>query len=295
MANEALRMTDEIGFVYRGLEVTAENGYMLDRFDGWTGWPAGGRAAQTASSRHGEIPSPVSLPVRTISAGGEIGPDNRRALMRAMAAAFTPPDLPTVAEVYPFDGTFDGITRTADAQLTRFDMPLDPAKWVGGVVRWEAQWVCADPYLYDAWTLAVSSPLTGSLTGALIPALMPFFKPDSPFGGSVVVDNPGASPSPAEYTITGPIITGAGVANETTNRQVGIDYPLAAGDVLRIVTGPRGFVEINGIRQPTTSGSAAVRNLAMAPGANTIRALGVPGTGAPILTARVRPAYPTGM
>lgn len=282
-----------VGFTWNGVEITDENDFTLGEFDGWLDWPGANRPSQPAPYGHGEIVTPAKLPARVITATGEVGPANRKQLLRVLDAAMSPPADPSVPVILPLVATVDGVTRTADAQLLRYRPTLDKRLWVGGVVPWEAQWVCPDPYLFDAW-ISETVPLTTDLVGAPIPGTVPLTLPDSPFGGSITAVNPGKVTSPAEYILTGPMLSGAGVSNDTTGRQVTIDYPLDDGDVLVIRTGPRTGVQLNGIPRDTSSGSDPTRQLVMVPGPNLIRALGVPGDGSPLLTARVRPAYPTG-
>lgn len=286
-------MTD-VGFTWNGLEITDDNEFTLGEFEGWMDWPSAGRASQPATFRHGELLMPVHVPARTITASGELGPADRKQLLQTLGRAMDPPPDPTVPLVASLVGTVEGVTRTADAQLLRYRPILDKRLWVGGIVPWEAQWVCSDPYLYEDW-ISVTVPLATELLGVLIPTTGPFTLPDSPFGGTVALVNPGESASPAEYILTGPMLAGGGVRNDTTGRQVTIDYPLAAGDVLTIWTGPRTSVQINGIARETSDGSDPTSRLVMAPGPNLIRALGIPGVGAPLFTARVRPAFPRGV
>ncbi len=284
----------DIVIEWRGVTFTgsARTPYFVDEFDGWIGSPGAERVSESRSSGHGRVPAAGVQRERVVQAGGlilsssaadrNILVDNLRQVMRANRS--------DDASTEPLTITLGGRTDTADAQLDLFKPLTDPRSWGSGGVPWRAQWYCPNPRVYGPWEFA-SAPLVLSSAGLAPPQTPPFTPPAKPLGGEVTVWNPGNCPegSPAIFTLSGEQPGNVGVVNVTTGGTVRYDLALALTDTLRIET-ESGNAYYNGAYRPPTAFSSIASDLRLAPGANVIRALGVPGAGTPSLTVAYRPA-----
>lgn len=183
-----------------------------------------------------------------------------------------------------------GRTLSVDADVLRAAPTLDWETYDGGFFEWSVQWGCDGHLLYGA-PVTVLSMLAQPGTGLALPTSLPASFPANPVGGSFSTVNDGTATAPAVYTLRGPM-TQPGVllnAGTTTQRMVQYNLSLGADDFLTIDTKEGAF--LNGEYRPSTGGSDIVGDLGLAPGSNTVQALGTPSAGSPYISVTFRPAY----
>lgn len=237
---------------------------------------------------HGELLSPITLAARTVTLTGFVfSPSARDSLAQTINAAMVPLRNTMVTE--PLAVTFAGQTLTADARPVRGGY-ADVTGWSLGRFGFALQWLCSDPLRYGAWE-SYLSVLGQPGTGLALPTTMPATIPANPVGGGLTVTNRGSAWAPAVYTIQGPVISPGVIVNAGSDLQQLMTFPLALGatDVLTIDT-KKGAGFLNGGYRAPDAGVSLAKDLELAPGDNTVAALGAPGVGSPSITVGFRPA-----
>jgi hypothetical protein len=128
-------------------------------------------------------------------------------------------------------------------------------------------------------------------TGLALPNHLPATIPANPVGGAFTVTNTGSAWAPAVYTIKGPMSNPGVIVNGGTDKQQLMTFPLTVptGQVFTIDT-RKGAGFLNGAYRAPDTGSSLAKDLELAPGSNSVAALGTPGVGSPSITVAFRPA-----
>jgi len=150
---------------------------------------------------------------------------------------------------------------------------------------------CAtDPRKYDAaQSNGSSGPGTGG-TGFTFPFTFPFTFGAGATGNTFVATNAGSFSTNPVATISGGAITNPSIQNVTAGLTMLVNITLMATDTLVIDFGARTIV-LNGTASRRSLMDPSSRWWSLAPGANTIKFLGTPGAGNPLLTLTWRSAW----
>lgn len=214
---------------------------------------------------------------------------NDQVLRNKLLAIFRGNTVPSVATLQTdtLSVTHGGLTLTADAQMLKADATAEVG-WGLGRFGFTLQFRCPDPLRYGQ-ALLVSAPITPAPGGVSYPLTYPVVYPAGSPSGALVLTNVGTSPAPVVFTVQGPV-TGPGLVNVTTGKQVTYGFDLVAGDVLT-VDSRAGAAFLNGVYRAPLPGSARVGELVLPVGVSTVQAMGTAPSGTPSVSASYRPTY----
>lgn len=259
--------------------------YMLRDLAGWEATPNITFESLRASTGYGSTPTPGSSDPRVVSVSGWCYSTSRDALLASLWSAC----IPAVGSsgTAPLTVAHAGLTLSADAQLIKVDASPEPG-WTNGRFNFILQWRCPDPLRYGQ-QLLVSAPITPAPGGVSYPLSYPVVYPAGSPSGALVLTNAGNAPAPVVFSVQGPV-TGPGLVNVTTGKQVTYGFDLVAGDVLT-VDSRAGAAFLNGVYRAPLPGSARVGELVLPVGVSTVQAMGTAPSGTPSVSASYRPTY----
>lgn len=278
-----------VAFSWNGIEFSTASPFKPRKVSGWDSAPDGDAPEEPVPGWHGARRTRVTRRRRVVEIEGSCTTRPARDyLLRLLGDAFAD-GFGDGYETAPLVGSVAGRELTADAQLLRYQPTIETLPWGKGVWTWAVQFICPDPLRYGP-SQSLSAPINTSQNGITWPITFPITFPANPRAGVVTVHNPGnAKRCPAVITLTGPLSTPGVVCVETSRR---LEFPLELGaeDVLSIDT-DAGVALLNGEFRAPSAVSSLIGDLSLAPGTQTLQALGTPTTGDPSISVSFRPAY----
>ncbi len=184
---------------------------------------------------------------------------------------------------------YDGSTRLVNCRVTRRRIPFD-VNYQGRAGIATIEFMATDPRIYDA-ILSQSTIGPGTAgTGFTFPFTFPLTFGAGATGNTFTATNNGSYPTLPVATISGGAITNPSIQNVTAGLTMLVDITLATTDTLVIDFGARTIV-LNGTASRRSLMDPTSRWWSLAPGANTIKFTGTPGSGSPQLSMTWRNAW----
>lgn len=183
----------------------------------------------------------------------------------------------------------DGSTKVLFCRPTLWDCPRTPAN---AKERWglaTAQFVAADPFIYDAMDTVVSLPSFQATGGWTFPWTFPWVFGGTATAGTLTATNQGSIESYPKFRVSGPFDVGFELRNLSTGAYLQVAMPLAPTDWVDVDMFAESILFQSASSRPTT----VVQGTDfwwLPPGANTIRLSSLGATGGSALM-RYRSAY----
>lgn len=278
-----------VAFSWSGIEFSTATPFRPRKVTGWDAPPDGDTPEDPVAGWHGARRARVTRRRRVVEIEGSCTSNSARDYLFQMLGDALAEGFGVGESTSPLVGSVAGRELTADAQLLRYQPTIEPLPWGKGVWTWALQFVCPDPLRYGPQQ-SMSAPINTTQNGITWPITFPITFPANPRAGVVTVYNPGnAKRCPAVITLTGPLST-PGVVCVETSRRLEFSLDLGPSDVLSIDT-DTGVALLNGEYRSPSAVSSLIGDLSLAPGTQTLQALGTPTTGDPSISVSFRPAY----
>lgn len=270
---------------FRDLLIGEETDYPLTKLAGWEDMPQTDIGSAPRPRAHGADPGIVLAGSHTVTATFDIDPGTPAGTAEARRILRARAGLGAGGVLEPIAVCLDpGTVLVRYGQLTARSVPLELGYET--VVRSAVlQWQCDDPRLYsgELHTVNVRLPLPDpeSGTGAY-PQRYPFrYAAVLADGGPQTVENAGNAPTPAVYTITGPISApGLTISDSAGTRRIAFStITLGPGEPL-VIDVLNNTVMIGTASRSGSSVGVPVNRMELAPGISTVSLEGAGDTSA---------------